>query len=217
MKHSSVLLLGGLAIALASCVNQPAHHPTDEPFRSVYHHTPDANWMNDPNGMFYDEANGIWHLYYQYYPEGTVWGPMHWGHSTSQDLIHWDHQPIAIYPDENGMIFSGSAVIDKNNTAGFGENAIVAIYTSADKAQNQSISYSLDGGQTFTAYEESYVATPKMQVADTVGAGDSFTATFVTQLLLGKTIREAHEKAVAVSAYVCTQRGAMPVLPENLK
>ena len=109
--------------------------------------------MNDPNGMFYDEANGIWHLYYQYYPEGTVWGPMHWGHSTSQDLIHWEHQPIAIYPDANGMIFSGSAVIDRNNTAGFGENAIVAIYTSADKAQNQSISYSLDGGQTFTAYE----------------------------------------------------------------
>ena len=102
--------------------------------------------MNDPNGMFYDEANGIWHLYYQYYPEGTVWGPMHWGHSTSRDLVHWEHQPIAIYPDENGMIFSGSAVIDKNNTAGFGENAIVAIYTSADKAQNQSISYSLDGG-----------------------------------------------------------------------
>ena len=109
--------------------------------------------MNDPNGMFYDEANDIWHLYYQYYPDGTVWGPMHWGHSTSQDLIHWEHQPIAIYPDANGMIFSGSAVIDKNNTAGFGENAIVAIYTSADKAQNQSISYSLDGGQTFTAYE----------------------------------------------------------------
>lgn len=128
-------------------------HPTDEPFRSVYHHSPQANWMNDPNGMFYDEAKGIWHLYYQYYPEGTVWGPMHWGHSTSHDLIHWEHQPIAIYPDANGMIFSGSAVIDRNNTAGFGENAIVAIYTSADKAQNQSISYSLDGGQTFTAYE----------------------------------------------------------------
>ena len=141
-----------LLFAVTSC-SSVANHATDEPFRSVYHHTPEANWMNDPNGMFYDEANGIWHLYYQYYPEGTVWGPMHWGHSTSQDLIHWEHQPIAIYPDENGMIFSGSAVIDKNNTAGFGENAIVAIYTSADKAQNQSISYSLDGGQTFTAYE----------------------------------------------------------------
>ena len=154
MKYLSILTLAFLLAVVTGCSNrQPAVHPTDEPFRSVYHHTPEANWMNDPNGMFYDEANGIWHLYYQYYPEGTVWGPMHWGHSTSQDLIHWEHQPIAIYPDANGMIFSGSAVIDRNNTAGFGENAIVAIYTSADKAQNQSISYSLDGGQTFTAYE----------------------------------------------------------------
>ena len=141
-----------LLFAVTSC-SSVANHATDEPFRSVYHHTPEANWMNDPNGMFYDEANGIWHLYYQYYPEGTVWGPMHWGHSTSQDLIHWEHQPIAIYPDENGMIFSGSAVIDKNNTAGFGENAIVAIYTSASETQKQSIAYSLDGGITFTKYE----------------------------------------------------------------
>ena len=158
MKYSPIILLSMMLLSVTACPNrQPASHPTDEPFRSVYHHTPEANWMNDPNGMFYDEAKGIWHLYYQYYPDGTVWGPMHWGHSTSQDLIHWEHQPIAIYPDANGMIFSGSAVIDKNNTAGFGENAIVAIYTSADKAQNQSISYSLDGGQTFTAYERNPV------------------------------------------------------------
>lgn len=127
--------------------------PVTEPFRSVYHHTPETNWMNDPNGMFYDETTGVWHLYYQHYPEAPVWGPMHWGHSTSKDLIHWDYQPIAIYPDANGMIFSGSCVIDRHNTAGFGENAIVAIYTSADKAQHQSISYSTDGGATFTAYE----------------------------------------------------------------
>ncbi|MBR3648147.1 MAG: glycoside hydrolase family 32 protein [Paludibacteraceae bacterium] len=134
---------------LAACTQKQE----SEPYRSVYHHTPEANWMNDPNGMFYDETTHLWHLYYQYYPEATVWGPMHWGHSTSKDLIHWEHQPIAIYPDANGMIFSGSCVIDRNNTAGFGENAIVAIYTSADKAQHQSISYSNDGGTTFTAYE----------------------------------------------------------------
>ena len=78
---------------------------------------------------------------------------MHWAHSVSTDLIHWEHLPVAIYPDANGMIFSGSCVIDRNNTAGFGENAIIAIYTSAGEGQHQSISYSTDGGLTFTAYE----------------------------------------------------------------
>lgn len=110
--------------------------------------------MNDPNGMFYDEAAGVWHLYYQHNPYATVWGPMHWAHSTSKDLIHWEHQGIVLYPDSLGTIFSGSAVIDKNNTAGFGENAIVAIYTQSEKiGQNQSIAYSTDGGYSFTPYE----------------------------------------------------------------
>lgn len=119
-------------------------------------------WMNDPNGMFY--ANGTYHLYYQYHPESTVWGPMHWGHATSKDLMHWEHQPIALYPDSLGLIFSGSAVIDHQNTSGLGKNGIapvVAIYTSHnmewEKAgridrENQSIAYSLDGGQTFTKF-----------------------------------------------------------------
>ena len=129
-------------------------HPTTEPFRSVYHHTPEANWMNDPNGMFYDDATGLWHLYYQHNPEAPVWGPMHWGHSVSQDLIHWQHLPIALYPDSLGTIFSGSIVIDRNNTAGFGENAIVAIYTQSEYiGQHQSIAYSLDGGMSFTKYD----------------------------------------------------------------
>ena len=156
MKSLQTLLFGStLVILLAGCdrFSTVPQHATDEPFRSVYHHTPQDHWMNDPNGMFYDEQTQEWHLYYQYYPEGTVWGPMHWAHSVSKDLIHWEHLPIAIYPDENGMIFSGSAVIDRNNTAGFGENAIIAIYTSAGEKQNQSISYSTDGGLTFTAYE----------------------------------------------------------------
>ena len=153
MKHSSVLLLGGLAIALASCVNQPAHHPTDEPFRSVYHHSPAQCWMNDPNGMFYDDAAHLWHLYYQHNPFGTTWGPMHWAHATSSDLVHWEQHPIALVPDSLGTIFSGSIVIDRNNTAGFGENAVVAVFTQSEICgQHQSIAYSVDGGMTFTKY-----------------------------------------------------------------
>ncbi len=110
--------------------------------------------MNDPNGMFYDEANGVWHLYYQHNPFGTTWGPMHWGHATSTDLLTWEEHPIVLYPDSLGTIFSGSAVIDKNNTAGFGENAIVAIFTQSERiGQHQSIAYSTDGGYTFTKYE----------------------------------------------------------------
>ena len=152
-KH---LLFGLLSatVLLAGCTQKPAVHPTDEPYRSVYHHTPEANWMNDPNGMFYDEANGVWHLYYQHNPFGTTWGPMHWGHATSTDLLTWEEHPIVLYPDSIGTIFSGSAVIDKNNTAGFGENAIVAIFTQSERiGQHQSIAYSTDGGYTFTKYE----------------------------------------------------------------
>ncbi len=154
MKHSSLFVLFTMVVAMTCCTRKPVSHLTDEPFRSVYHHSPQKNWMNDPNGMFYDVTAGEWHLYYQHYPDGTVWGPMHWGHSVSKDLAHWDHKPIALYPDSVGMIFSGSCVIDTRNTAGFGENAIVAIYTSAAAdAQTQSIAYSLDGGITFTKYE----------------------------------------------------------------
>ena len=144
-----------MLLLAAGCTHRtPATHPTDEPFRSVYHHSPAANWMNDPNGMFYDEANGIWHLYYQHNPFGTTWGPMHWGHATSTDLLTWEEHPIVLYPDSIGTIFSGSAVIDKDNTAGFGENAIVAIFTQSERiGQHQSIAYSTDGGYTFTKYE----------------------------------------------------------------
>ncbi|MBQ7632409.1 MAG: glycoside hydrolase family 32 protein [Paludibacteraceae bacterium] len=147
MKRIPLYIVLCLFVLLSACTKP------SEPYRSVYHHTPEANWMNDPNGMFFDETTGLWHLYYQHNPEAPVWGPMHWAHSVSKDLIHWEYLPIAIYPDANGTIFSGSAVIDRANTAGFGENAIIAIYTSAGETQNQSISYSLDGGRTFTAYE----------------------------------------------------------------
>jgi len=147
------LTLIGLLAALFTACSQPARHLTDEPFRSVFHHTPEAKWMNDPNGMYYDEATGTWHLYYQYNPNATVWGPMHWAHSVSRDLIHWEHLPIALYPDSLGTIFSGSCVIDRENTAGFGKDAVIAIYTQSEYiGQNQSIAYSTDGGMTFTKY-----------------------------------------------------------------
>ena len=121
-----------------------------EYWRPSYHHTPAYGWMNDPNGMFYKD--GLWHLYYQYNPYGSKWENMTWGHSTSPDLINWDAQPIAIRPTALGTIFSGSAVVDKDNTAGFGKDAIVAIFTTAGASQTQSMAYSTDGGKTFTQY-----------------------------------------------------------------
>lgn len=135
-----------------------------EPYRPQFHFTPAAHWMNDPNGLIY--LNGKYHLFYQYYPEATVWGPMHWGHAVSNDLLHWKHLPIALYPDQLGWIFSGSAVIDTENTAGFGKNAMVAIYTYHNdeiwqhgdkKPQSQGIAYSLDEGTTWTKYEQNPV------------------------------------------------------------
>ena len=131
-------------------------------YRPNYHFTPKANWMNDPNGMFF--LNGTYHLYFQYYPEGNVWGPMHWGHATSKDMVVWQEQPIALFPDEKGYIFSGSAVVDNQNTSGFGSDSIapiVAMFTYHDPVgekegrldfQSQAIAYSLDEGQTFTKY-----------------------------------------------------------------
>ncbi len=123
-----------------------------ERFRPAYHHTPVYGWMNDPNGMFYKD--GQYHLYYQYNPYGSLWENMTWGHSVSSDLIHWEALPNAIEPDGIGTIFSGSCVVDKDNTAGFGKNTVVAFYTSAAEAQTQSMAYSTDGGRTFKKYEK---------------------------------------------------------------
>ena len=121
-------------------------------FRPVLHFTPPAHWMNDPNGLVY--RDGQYHLFYQYYPDGTVWGPMHWGHAVSPDLIHWEHLPVALAPDELGTIFSGSAVDDRDNTSGFGaggKTPLVAIFTHSGSHQQQSIAWSLDG-VTFQKY-----------------------------------------------------------------
>jgi len=121
-----------------------------EKFRPEYHHTPEYAWMNDPNGMFYKD--GEWHLYYQYGPYGSMWNNMTWGHSVSKDLVNWKHEKPVLFPDAHGSIFSGSCIVDKDNTAGFGKNAIIAMYTSAGDVQSQSIAYSLDNGYTFTPY-----------------------------------------------------------------
>ena len=125
-----------------------------EKFRPAYHHTPAYGWMNDPNGMFYKD--GVYHLFYQYNPYGSMWENMTWGHSTSKDLIHWEAQPIAIEPDALGDIFSGSCVVDKKN------NRVVAFYTSAgDKMQIQSMAISTDNGKTFQKYKGNPVLTSK--------------------------------------------------------
>lgn len=118
-----------------------------ERFRPIYHHTPTYGWMNDPNGMFYKD--GVWNIYFQHNPFGSQWENMTWGHSTSTDLMHWKFEGDAILPDALGTIFSGSAVVDKNNTAGFGAGAVIAYYTSAGKVQKQCMAVSTDGGKTF--------------------------------------------------------------------
>ena len=122
----------------------------EKQYRPTYHFSPEWGWMNDPNGMVYKD--GEWHLFYQYNPYGSFWGNMHWGHAVSKDLVNWEHLGIALAPDDLGAIFSGSAVVDTDNTAGFGRDAIVAMYTSDGDNQTQSIAYSLDNGRTFTKY-----------------------------------------------------------------
>jgi len=138
-----------------------------EKYRPQYHFTPEEKWMNDPNGLVYKDS--VYHLFYQYYPDSTVWGPMHWGHAVSKDMMVWKHKPVALFPDENGFIFSGSAVVDHNNTSGFGTKdnpAMVAIFTYHDMAgeqagkidfQTQGIAYSLDNGDSWTKYENNPV------------------------------------------------------------
>lgn len=128
-------------------------------FRPNYHFTPERNWMNDPNGMVF--FNGEYHLFYQHHPDGATPGPMHWGHAISPDMVNWEHRPIALYPDENGVIFSGSAVVDWKDTTGFfgGKPGLVAIFTHHDKdpgadraRERQSLAYSADSGRTWIKY-----------------------------------------------------------------
>lgn len=145
-----------------SMIGEPQLSSYTELHRPQFHFTPDSMWMNDPNGMVFYE--GEYHLFYQFYPDSNVWGPMHWGHAVSPDMLHWEHLPIALYPDSLGLIFSGSAVIDWDNTSGFGENGeppMIAIFTHHNMEgekngmldfQAQSIAYSNDKGRSWTKY-----------------------------------------------------------------
>ena len=159
---TSFLLSALLELAVASSIDTD----TSAYNRPLIHLTPNVGWINDPNGLFYDKKDDIWHVYYQYNPNDSIWGqPLYWGHSSSKDLTHWEQQKVALGPenDDEG-IFSGSIVIDKNNTSGFFDESVdkdqrvVAIYTnSIPDSQTQDIAYSLDGGETFTKYEKNPV------------------------------------------------------------
>ena len=158
-----VLFLGMTLFSCRSTNDPDAGSITyGEPYRPAFHFSPPSGWMNDPNGMVFHD--GEYHLFYQHYPDSTVWGPMHWGHAVSKDMVHWENLPIALYPDSLGYIFSGSAVVDKENTAGFGtleKPALVAMFTYHDPAgekagridfQTQGIAFSTDNGRSWTKY-----------------------------------------------------------------
>ncbi|MCU7548702.1 glycoside hydrolase family 32 protein [Chitinophagaceae bacterium LB-8] len=169
MKKSSLLLPLGLALVIGACkVNKQSVQSNiyQEEHRPQFHYSPQKNWMNDPNGMVY--FDGEYHLFYQHDNYENVFGNMSWGHAISRDLIHWQEQPKAIVPDSDslGMIFSGSAVVDKNNSAGFGANSLVAFYTSTSPKQQQSMAYSTDKGRTWTKYKENPVI--KNEVGDQI-------------------------------------------------
>ena len=159
----------GMLVLFTSCKSRSVTNlPKEELlYRPSYHFSPDKGWMNDPNGLYY--LDGTYHLFFQYYPNENKWGPMHWGHAISNDLVKWEHQPVALYPDDLGYIFSGSAVVDKNNTSGFGNGKntpVIAIFTyhnmEKEKAnqidvETQGIAYSLDNGKSWTKYSNNPV------------------------------------------------------------
>ena len=171
--NRQLLLLAASFLLLTMCKEPTSNPPTtdtvqgnenyNEKHRLQFHFSPPEQWMNDPNGMVYYE--GEYHLFYQHYPDSNVWGPMHWAHAVSEDLVHWENLPIALFPDSLGMIFSGSAVVDWNNTSGFGKDGeppLIAIFTHHNDAgakaerndfQYQSIAYSNDKGRTWTKYD----------------------------------------------------------------
>ncbi len=170
IKKIKIILLGSLIFSFGTKAQQlfnKNNSHENELYRPNFHFTPQKGWMNDPNGMFYKD--GYYHLYFQHNPNENTWGTIHWGHAISTDLITWKEMPIAIYPDENGYIFSGSSVVDVNNSSGFSKNSIepiIAMFTyhdmNAEKLgktsfQSQAIAYSLDEGKTFIKYSENPV------------------------------------------------------------
>lgn len=162
----ALLICSSLAANAAMATDStpvPTVEAYKEQYRPAYHFSPPKAWMNDPNGLVY--YKGVYHLFYQYYPDGNTWGPMHWGHAVSNDLVHWQDRPIALAPDAHGFIFSGSAVVDWKNSSGLGTKdnpPLVAIFTYHNdnykqagllQHQNQGIAYSTDGGQTWMKYK----------------------------------------------------------------
>lgn len=151
--------------------SQPTPLPERRP---AYHFNPAAHWMNDPNGLVYHQ--GVYHLFFQYHPHSSVWGPMHWGHASSRDLLHWQEHAIALAPDEHGLIFSGSAVWDAQNTSGLGSAdhpPLVALFTyhrlrgpqEAPDApcETQGLAYSLNAGDTWTKLPEPVLHNPGLK------------------------------------------------------
>src|SRR4051794_6543002 len=119
-KKAIIIVISFLAACSSAKKNVAQNATYNEPHRPQIHFSPEKGWMNDPNGMIY--FNNQYHLFYQHNPDSSVWGSIHWGHATTKDLVHWEHQPLALYPDTLGYIFSGSVVADINNTSGFGQN-----------------------------------------------------------------------------------------------
>jgi fructan beta-fructosidase len=162
MKHLSYLFLFSVILTSCSKATSTSSNSYKEQHRPQFHFSPEKGWMNDPNGLVY--YDGTYHLFYQHYPDSNVWGPMHWGHAISSDLVHWKNLPIALYPDSLGYIFSGSAVVDNTNTSGFqngNEKPLVAIFTYHDMAkekagridrESQGIAFSNDKGNTWIKY-----------------------------------------------------------------
>jgi fructan beta-fructosidase len=162
MKHLLLFILLFILISSCSKTTNKEYITYKEEHRQQFHFSPEKGWMNDPNGLVY--YDGTYHFFYQHYPDSNVWGPMHWGHAVSNDLVHWKNLPIALYPDSIGYIFSGSAVVDVNNTTGFqngNDKPLVAIFTyhnmEKEKAgrsdrESQGIAYSIDKGNSWTKY-----------------------------------------------------------------
>jgi len=131
----------------------------NEPLRPQFHFSSEVNWINDPNGLVYHA--GEYHLFHQFNPGGNSWGNMSWGHAVSRDLLHWRHLPVALPADDKRMAFSGSCVVDKNNSSGFGKDGhppLIAIYTGHQPGrQVQNLAYSNDLGRTWTEYDNNPV------------------------------------------------------------
>lgn len=167
MNKYITTLIVALTVNSGLCAQMTSTVAEEKLYRPNFHFSPKKGWMNDPNGLYYKD--GIYHMFFQYFPDGNKWGPMHWGHSTSKDLVKWEEQPIALYPDELGYIFSGSAVVDKKNTSGFGngaDNPVVAVYTYHDPkrekdrktdVESQGVAYSLDNGKSWIKYSNNPV------------------------------------------------------------